>query len=107
MTNNIEEAVQAFHIMWDGFPGYARLINNKHQIIASNALAQQAGFEEGKICASVNDPKSHRGCKMAKMFQEGRAQTDIMISGKIRGWIPVRDYPDLTVHFTLKIPENT
>lgn len=101
-----QKAIEAFHMMWDGFPGYARLITNRHQIVASNASASNAGFETGKICARVNSPSSHAGCKMAKMFAEGKAQTDIVIPGKIRGWIPVQGYADLTVHFTLAIPEE-
>lgn len=105
-SNIDEKVIEAFHAMWDGFPGYARLITNKHEIIASNALASDAGFSAGKICATVNSPNSHRGCKMVKMFQEGKAQTDVVIPGKIRGWIPVERYPQLCVHFTLAIPQE-
>lgn len=64
------------------------------------------GFKEGGVCSKVNDPKIHRGCKMAKMFHENKAQVDRVIRDRIRGWIPVKDYPELTIHFTVMIPEE-
>lgn len=101
-----DELIAAFHRTWDTFPGPARLIDNKHNIQESNPSAEKLGFTSGAICAKVGDPKSHRGCKMSLMFKTGLPQTDQVISGRVRGWIPVKGFPDFCIHFTLPIPEN-
>ena len=36
--------IESFHEMWDAFPGMARLINSKHEILASNQNAQDKGY---------------------------------------------------------------
>lgn len=47
--------------MWDNFLGIARLINRKHQVIASNKKAEEAGFIEGCCCARAGKPEIHKG----------------------------------------------
>lgn len=99
-----EETLQAFHLMWDEFPGLARLIDRKHRVIAANGVAKDLGFAEGTVCAQVGDPSIHRECKLARMFAEGKAQTDNVLADRIRGWVPVKGNPDLCVHFGLMLP---
>lgn len=102
----MEKTLEAFHGMWDEFPGMARLIDRKHRVIAVNPAAAANGFEPGCICAQVGDPAIHRKCKLAKMFETGEAQTDAFIPGRIRGWMPVSGEPGLCVHFALPIPRE-
>ena len=63
-----EELIVAFHRTWDAFPGIARLIDRQHRILASNPMAEKAGFIVGAMCAKIGEPASHKGCKMRKMF---------------------------------------
>ena len=43
--------IESFHEMWDAFPGMARLINSKHEILASNQNAQEKGYIPGADAA--------------------------------------------------------
>ena len=100
------EVIGMFHRMWDGFPGLARLIDRNHHVIAANPVALEKGFAPGCVCAKVGAPEIHRQCKLTKLFQTGEAQTDNVIEDRIRGWMPVEGYPDLSVHFAVMIPEE-
>ena len=63
--------IESFHEMWNAFPGMARLINSKHEILASNQNAQEKGYIPGAICASVPPDNGHRGCLLAKNTSNG------------------------------------
>lgn len=102
-----EELIRSFHAMWDSFPGIARLISKNHIVLASNAAAQAKGFLPGCVCATVGTPGTHRECKLMKALRTGEAQYDRVLPDRIRGWIPLPDYPDTVVHFTIMIPEET
>lgn len=100
------EVIGMFHRMWDGFPGLARLIDRNHHVIAANPVALEKGFAPGCVCAKVGAPEIHRGCKLSEMFRSGEARTDRVIPDRVRGWMPVEGYPDLSVHFAVMIPEE-
>jgi hypothetical protein len=95
--------IESFHEMWDAFPGMARLINSKHEILASNQNAQDKGYIPGAICASVPSANGHRGCLLAKTLQTGEGQFDRPNEHLIRGWLPVAGHSDIVVHFSLVI----
>ena len=98
------DLIQSFHMMWDAFPGMARLISSRHIILAANQIAQEKGFVPGAVCAAVGDPQSHQGCLMAKTLQTGKAQYDLPKPGLLRGWAPVKDHPNVVVHFSISLP---
>ncbi len=100
------EAIKAFHMMWDAFPGMARLIDKKHKVIAANPMAQSKGFMPNVLCAKIASPDIHKKCKMAITFKTGEAHADRVIEDRIRGWQPVPGYPDLVVHFAIMIPDS-
>lgn len=102
-----EKIIESFHLMWDTFPGLARLIDANHTVIASNPIAQSKGFVQGSTCAKVGDPASHRGCKLAKALQSGETVTDNELSDRIRGWMPVPGHEDLCVHFAILLPTES
>ena len=104
MAEEYAEVIRAFHLMWDAFPGMARLLNRRHTVVASNPVAQSMGFAPGVTCAKVAPPEIHRKCKMALALKTGKAQADCVIKGRIRGWQPVPGYPDLLVHFAIAVP---
>lgn len=98
--------IEEFHKMWDAFPGPVRLIDQQHTILAANPLAIEKGFIAGICCAKVGEPSSHKGCKSAALMKTGCAQTDRPASDRIRGWVPVKDHPNIYVHYTLMIPQE-
>lgn len=42
-----ERILEAFHMMWDNFPGPVRLIHKSKTILAVNEAARSKGFEAG------------------------------------------------------------
>ena len=100
----MDELIEEFHRMWDGFPGMARLISVDHKILAANEAARAKGFAEGQVCAQVGAPQSHKGCLMQKMLDTGEGQVDMPDVAKARGWLPVQGHEDVFVHFTLPLP---
>ena len=48
--------IESFHEMWNAFPGMARLINSKHEILASNQNAQEKGYIPGTDATSGATP---------------------------------------------------
>ncbi len=101
--NQQNSLIESFHEMWDAFPGMARLINSKHEILASNQNARDRGYIPGAICASVPSANGHRGCLLAKTLQTGEGQFDRPNEHLIRGWLPVTGSSDIVVHFSLVI----
>lgn len=104
--NQYDEAVKAFHMMWDSYSGIARLIDRSHHIIAANPAAREKGFSEDTVCARVGVPQIHRECKMKRMFDTGETQIDHVLPDRLRLWMPVAGYPDLMVHYAVMIPEE-
>lgn len=104
-TKELESLLAAFHLTWDNFPGMARLIDERHTLLAVNAKAKEFGFEEGLCCAQVGNPEIHRNCKKGKVTLQEQAIVDRVVVDKIRGWVPVDGYPGIVVHFTVGIPE--
>ena len=99
--------IDEFHTTWDAFPGLARLITDKHEVLAANPAAESKGFITGCTCTKAGEPTIHRGCKIARMFESGEAQTDNMLSDRIRGWMPVAGFPNACIHFAVMIPEES
>ena len=101
------ELIAAFHLMWDNFPGLARLVNMRHVVLAANPLAQEKGFAPGTICAKVGSKEIHRGCKLATAFKTGQTVTDAVLGDRIRGWQPIAGRSDVLVHFALMLPDKS
>ena len=100
--NRYEELIRAFHLTWDAFPGTARLIDKGNHVLAVN---QAAGLTEGQVCAKIGAPESHRGCRKALALSTRTAQVDRPVENKIRAWVPVEEYPEVVVHFSVMLPE--
>lgn len=103
---NEETLIKEFHRMWDAFPGIARLLNRKHEIVAANEYARQNGFVEGTICYRVGLSESHRNCLMRQMFSTGQTQLQRFGEDKIKGWMPVEGNSEYCIHFSMTIPVN-
>lgn len=96
-----KKVIEAFHIMWDSFPGSVRLIHKNHTVLAANEIASKAGFDVETLCFKVGTPESHRGCKANLALSTKTGQAVRSSDGKIRYWLPVKDCNDVYVHVTL------
>lgn len=103
----LDELITAFHLMWDSFPGAARLIDKRHHVLASNTFAETNGLVEGQICAKMGPPESHRGCLKGAALTTRVGQVDRPAAGRVRGWLPLAGYDDVVVHFSLALPDVT
>ena len=99
-----EKLSGSFHEMWDAFPGMARLISSKHEILAANDIAINKGLIPGSVCARVGKPESHKGCLLAKALKTGEGQFDCPNNHPVRGWLPVKGNEDVVVHFSIALP---
>lgn len=100
------ELIRSFHQMWDAFPGMARLINKKHEVLASNGAAQEKGFVPGAICSRVASPTARRGCLLGEVLRTGKAGFDLPNPHLLRGWVPVLGVEGIVVHFSITLPET-
>lgn len=98
-----DQLIREFHEMWDAFPGMARLISARHEVLASNAVAQERGFLPGLTCAKVGKPEMHRGCLLAQALKTGEGCFDMPNEHLVRGWSPVQGADGVVVHFSLTI----
>jgi len=96
--------IAQFHALWDGFPGMARLVSSRHEILAANEAARRKGYVPGAICAQIVTPTMHRGCLLARTLRTGEGQYDMPNEHTLRGWVPLADDPDVVVHFSLTLP---
>jgi hypothetical protein len=96
-----ETFINAFHMMWDDFPGPVRLIHKNRTILASNEIARNLGFNDGVECSTIGPPAIHRGCKANIALSTKTSQVSKSEGGKLRYWIPVKDCDDLYIHFTI------
>jgi len=101
----LDKLKEAFHQMYDTFPGPARLIDRNHTVLAANPFAVGKGFAPGVVCAEIGTPESHRECKFTKMFETGEPQGDLALGDRIRYWLPVKGNPDICIHFAAIMPK--
>jgi hypothetical protein len=97
-----EKIIEAFHTMWDNFPGAVRLISKNRIVLAANEIALSRGYEVGKTCVTVGDPKQHmKFCRLNEAFVTKKTTEIAGTDGKVRYWIPVNGCEDIVVHVTV------
>ncbi|MGY0371964.1 hypothetical protein [Clostridium sp. JNZ J1-5] len=96
-----KKIIEAFYMMWDSFPGPARLIHKNRTVLAANEIARNMGFEVGTQCFKIGVPESHKGCKANEALITKKGQVVKSEEGKIRYWLPVKYCDDVYVHITL------
>ncbi len=95
--------VDAFHMMWGGFPAPVRLIHKNRKVLAVNEIAKSMGMEVGVPCFSIGNPESHKACRAIEAISSHEGQRMNVEPGKIKFWSPVRDCSDVYVHFTISV----
>ncbi|UZQ52013.1 hypothetical protein [Clostridium kluyveri] len=96
-----ERIIEAFYMMWDSFPGNARLIHKNKTVLAANKIARKSGFEIGTLCFKVGASELHSDCKANEVLSTKKGQGVKSAEGKIRYWLPVKDCDNVYVHITL------
>ncbi len=98
-----ENCIDAFHMMWGSFPAPVRLIHKSKAVVAVNEVAEDMGMKVGVPCFSIGMPESHKACKATEALSSKSGQRMNVESKRIKFWVPVRNYPDVYVHFTIPI----
>ena len=106
--------IEAFHMMWDGFPHGVLLLNRSRDIIAANKRAEERGVRTGIKCyqLTAGNNEIHQGCKANQALDEATAQQVVFNNTKsnqliVTYWLPVDK--DLYLHFNVEadLPEKT
>lgn len=97
------KVIDAFHMMWGIFPAPVRLIHKNRKVLAVNEIAQSMGMEAGVPCFAIGNPESHKACKANELLSSNKGQRMNVEPGKIKFWSPVKDYPDVYIHFTVPV----
>jgi hypothetical protein len=97
------KVLDAFHMMWGSFPLPVRLIHKNRKVLAVNEVAQSMGMEVGVPCFSFGNPESHKACNANEALSSDMGQRMDVGSEKIKFWSPVRNCPDVFVHFTVPV----
>jgi hypothetical protein len=95
------KAVDAFHLMWDNFPTPVRLIHRNRTVLAVNEASRKMGWVEGVPCFAAGNPESHKACKANEALATFTGQSLQVDGNRIKFWIPVKDCPDIFVHFNI------
>lgn len=101
-----QKVIEAFHMMWDSFPGPVRLIHKNRTVIAVNETALNMGMKTEVSCFSIGDPESHKGCKANEALSLNKAQILHVGSEKIKYWLPVKGCADVYVHYSITIDSD-
>ena len=103
MAEQNTQVIHAFRQMWGNYPELVLLLNQKHEIVAVNKVAQELGIEPGINCFSLNGTnRMCKGCKAPAMRKQGKAQRHVVCNDTLgivdSYWIPVDDSDGLYVH---------
>ena len=93
--------IDAFHMMWGSFPEAVRLIHKSRKVLAVNEAAISKGMEVGVSCFSFGKPEFHKSCGADQALTSNNGERSIAPDGRIRFWSPVRNCPDVFVHFVI------
>lgn len=105
-----QEMKQYFRTYWGNFPFPVMLVHRTRIIMERNALAEALGCVPGARCSDQGTKESHKGCLANLALREQSAQRRVgylkefgMILDAY--WIPLVDFPDYFLHFSIDITE--
>ncbi|MDR2945682.1 MAG: hypothetical protein LBV79_02910 [Candidatus Adiutrix sp.] len=93
---------EAFHLMYDSFPGVAQLNHTSKRIVAVNPAARAFGRVEGMVCSQHGSPEQHQGCLAGKVARQGQSTCLPPMAdgtGLSVFWLPIEGYPEYYIHF--------
>lgn len=101
------KVIEAFHMMWGSFPAPVRLIHKNKTVLAVNEMAHSMGMETAVSCYTFGNPESHKACNANGALSSDKGQRMTVEQGKkIKFWSPVRDCPDVFVHFSILVEQE-
>ncbi|MDL2226920.1 hypothetical protein LJB86_04620 [Deltaproteobacteria bacterium OttesenSCG-928-M10] len=99
-----DKLVEAFHLMYDSFPGVAQLNHKSKLVVAVNPAAHAFGRLEGTICSRHGSPDQHKSCLADRALIERKEQS-VCMPPMADGtemtvfWLPIEGHPDYYIHF--------
>ena len=99
-----QNVIDAFHLMWNGFPEPVTLTHKSFQVMAVNRAAVESGLQPGIFCNKIGKPEMHKGCKAQKCVRDGQSQylaVQLPDHEAVGFWLAVEGHPDFFIHFTV------
>ena len=102
-----QRILDSFQTMWGPFPEPVMLIHKTRTILAVNDFARAMGIPAGSKCSGLNpeaigDHEHCSRCQADLAFKTGETVcTEESVAGKtiIGYWMPLKEIPDVYVHF--------
>ena len=99
-----QEALDAFHLMWDNFPDPVSLVHRSREVAAVNKAHY---MEPGVICARTGCDGPHGGCRANGALKSGKAavwphHSKTEDKELITYWIPLDGHADYFVHLSVR-----
>lgn len=97
---------EAFHLMYDNFPGAVMLTHKSKTIVAVNRAAEMLGRGVGTVCSTIGTREMHQGCLANRALAEQRPMSKVVDtenSGDVVRqlfWVPIKG----TLTFTCILP---
>jgi hypothetical protein len=104
------EVIEAFDTMWGNFPEPASLVHRSFHVMAVNKAHKKFGqLKPGMKCANLGPRECHAGCMAQKAITAKQTEYCYKKRGEVESvgfWIPLDDYPDFFLHFTVGLTIN-
>ncbi len=103
-----ENALSAFHSMWDLFPEPVMLLHRNRTILATNDLGRRFGIPVGGRCHQLNPDAGDLHCRQCRANEALRTGQAVTSPSEKNGmpltafWIPVQGEADLYIHFGIR-----
>jgi hypothetical protein len=105
-----QRILDAFQMMWGPFPEPVLLVHKSRTVLAVNDSARNSGVEVGIKCFSLNpEIGSDNRCKQCKATLAVETGDAVRLQGLTAGrevisyWIPLKETPDIYIHFGIGI----
>ena len=99
-----QNVIDAFHLMWNGFPEPVMLTHKSFQVMAVNRAAAERGLQQGIFCNKIGTPEMHKGCRAQKCVREGKSQylaMQLPDHEAVGFWLSVEGYPEFFIHLSV------
>ena len=96
-----QNVIDAFHLMWNGFPEPVMLTHKSFKVMAINRACAAHGMEPGFHCNKLGGPERHKGCLAQQCVRSGETQyVPIPLPDReaVGFWLPIEGYPDFFLH---------
>jgi hypothetical protein len=99
-----QKIIEAFYLTWNSFPEPVMLVERNRTILALNRAAEKEGRQIGIKCSSMPPLERHSGCKANAALSTKECQYAKWkgnFGDVITYWMPIDEYPDYFIHFSV------